>query len=323
MKEQTANNQANIFILPEPIQVTLQKWNDDTLPMVSVSCNTYNQDLYIRDAIEGFLKQKTNFRIEILIHDDASTDKTADIIREYEGKYPELIKPTYQIENQYSQKGGSKNRVPRRPPRGKYYALCEGDDYWTDPFKLQKQVDFMEKNPDYSLCFHNAMVIYEQDKRKPHIFTKLTKSEYSIDDVIIMDWFIPTQSIIFRTELYDSPKWSNYVFGADYAFLLRLASKGKFKAFDEPMSVYRKHAGGISANLPANYTSLKKIETLSFFNYHSQFQYNSIIQEKIRAINSSLYLNALSSRPLFSRIFSLDYILEKIRTRNFLNTNAL
>ena len=120
--------------------------------MVSVICNTYNHGPYVRDALEGFVTQQTNFPFEVLVHDDASTDNTADIIREYEAKYPEIIKPIYQTENQYSQKV----RIDRtfQIPRitGKYVAVCEGDDYWTDPMKLQKQVDFLESHPDYSLC---------------------------------------------------------------------------------------------------------------------------------------------------------------------------
>ena len=112
--------------------------------LVSICCITYNHEKYIRDAIEGFLMQKTDFPFEVLIHDDASTDGTADIIREYETKYPDIIKPIYQTENQYSK--GIKISATYNYPRakGKYIALCEGDDYWIDPYKLQKQVDFLE-----------------------------------------------------------------------------------------------------------------------------------------------------------------------------------
>ena len=113
-----------------------------TKPIVSICCITLHHEKYIRDAIEGFLMQKTSFPIEILIHDDASTDDTANIIREYEEKFPNIIKPIYQTENQYS-KGISISATYQFPRAlGKYIALCEGDDYWTDPLKLQKQVDF-------------------------------------------------------------------------------------------------------------------------------------------------------------------------------------
>ena len=124
---------------------------------VSISCITYNHEPYIIECIEGFLLQKTNFAYEILIHDDASKDKTASIIREYEAKYPDIIKPIYQSENQYSKHGGGMNikyNFPRA--RGKFIAMCEGDDYWTDPYKLQKQVDFLEANKDYVLSHTNG-----------------------------------------------------------------------------------------------------------------------------------------------------------------------
>lgn len=128
--------------------------------LLSICCLTYNHGGFIREALEGMLMQKTNFGIEILIHDDASTDDTADIIREFEAKHPEIIKPIYQTENQYS-KGirlmSGRFNFPRA--KGKYIAMCEGDDYWTDPLKLQKQVDFLEANPSYILSFHNAIKI--------------------------------------------------------------------------------------------------------------------------------------------------------------------
>ncbi len=122
-------------------------------PLVSISCITYNHEKYIKQCLDGFLMQKTNFDFEILIHDDASTDKTADIIREYEKKYPDKFRCIYQTENQYS-KGvrGIMARFNFPRAQGKYIALCEGDDYWTDPYKLQKQVDFLENNKEYVLC---------------------------------------------------------------------------------------------------------------------------------------------------------------------------
>lgn len=127
--------------------------------MVSICCIVYNHESYIRQCLDGFIMQKTNFVYEIVIHDDASTDKTAEIIREYEAKYPNIIKPIYQKENQYS-KGiqiSATYNLPRA--KGKYIALCEGDDYWTDPLKLQKQVDFLEINLEYSGCVHQATIL--------------------------------------------------------------------------------------------------------------------------------------------------------------------
>ena len=112
--------------------------------MVSICCITYNHAPFIRQCLDGFIMQKTDFAFEVLIHDDASTDGTEEIIREYEARYPEIIKPLYEVENQWikGRRGSKVFNFPRA--QGKYIALCEGDDYWTDPFKLQKQVDFGE-----------------------------------------------------------------------------------------------------------------------------------------------------------------------------------
>ena len=120
----------------------MQDWgvdNSDT-PLVSVRCITYNHEPYIAQALDGFLMQKTNFPFEVIVHDDAGPDKTADIIREYEAKFPKIIKPIYETENQYSKHDGSLGRIVDAACKGKYIALCEGDDYWIDENKLQVQV---------------------------------------------------------------------------------------------------------------------------------------------------------------------------------------
>ena len=122
---------------------------------VSINCITYNHQEYIEEAIQSFLMQKTDFKYEILIHDDASTDSTQDIIRKYQEMYPDIIKPYFQKENQLSKGVRRINyKFNHTKSKGKYIALCEGDDYWTDPYKLQKQVDFMEENQNCTLCAH-------------------------------------------------------------------------------------------------------------------------------------------------------------------------
>lgn len=129
---------------------------------VSICCITYNHEAYIAQAIDSFLMQKTNFKFEILIHDDASTDRTADIIREYENKYPDVIKPIYQTENQYI-KGISAFRTYLYPKaQGEYIAWCEGDDFWTDENKLQRQVDFLDQNTQYIACVHKYITVNEK-----------------------------------------------------------------------------------------------------------------------------------------------------------------
>jgi glycosyltransferase involved in cell wall biosynthesis len=215
--------------------------------MVSISCLTYNHEPYIREAIESFLNQKTTFPFEILIHDDASTDKTAEIIREYELKNPHLIKPIYQTENHYVKKYKTIVQVQRGRAKGKYYAMCEGDDYWTDPYKLQKQVDFLEANPKFSFCFHDACILNQGTGEKQKRI-----GDRKIDEIVdlkslILQKNIVTASLLFKNFLNwsDLPDWYFRVKAGDYALMILLAEKGLGKYIPDTMSVYRIHEGGV------------------------------------------------------------------------------
>ena len=131
--------------------------------IISIICLTYNHVPYIKQCLDGFLMQESTFPIEIIIHDDASTDGTQDILLEYQKKYPHLFHLILQAENQYS-KGVNiflDYLIPQI--KGKYIALCEGDDYWTDPYKLQKQISFLEKYPSYSICCHHIKLFNQQN----------------------------------------------------------------------------------------------------------------------------------------------------------------
>lgn len=134
-------------------------------PLVTVRCTVYNQEKFIARTIEGFVMQKATFPFEIVIHDDASTDNSARIIKEYEQKYPKRIRAIYETENQYSKGNNSLYNIMQAEMRGKYIAFCEGDDYWIDEYKLQKQIDFLESNPDYGMCFTDFDIWYENEQR--------------------------------------------------------------------------------------------------------------------------------------------------------------
>ena len=220
----------------------MQNWNGE-IPLVSVCCITYNHEPYIVQALNGFLMQKTSFPFEVLIHDDASTDRTADIIREYEKKFPKIIKPIYQKENQYS-KGNRAILVSFVYPRakGKYIALCEGDDYWIDENKLQMQVDFLENNPEYGMCYSKAKQ-YIQKKRK------FSRSMFGTDvrdfeDLLFNGNRVPTLTTVFRKDLLNSylkeiyPQDKGWLMG-DYPMWLYFAHESKVKFFDKVTSVYR------------------------------------------------------------------------------------
>ncbi len=237
--------------LKEPVTIIDQEWPVGTLPLVYIRTLTYMHENFIRECIEGILMQKTTFPVRVLIHDDASTDKTPEIVREYEMKYPNLIKAYFQTTNSYSQENIENRRRLMTPFNemciGKYCALCEGDDYWTDPLKLQKQVTFLENNPEYGLVHGDCHKFYDEDglwvyNVNKHKINKkvITTKEELFYAIINMDYTVFTATVIYRHELLglmdknskvfpmgDSPKW------------LVFSQHTRFKYMDEVFAVYR------------------------------------------------------------------------------------
>ena len=217
-----------------------------SIPLVSIHCTTYNHAPYIRQCLDSFLMQKTTFPIEVLIHDDASTDGTADIIKEYENKYPDIIKPIYQTENQYSK--GVKVSATFNYPRakGKYIAICEGDDYWTDPLKLQKQVDFLESHPDYVMCSHNFQYYYEDSKSFKNFYNINKDFFYDLEYYISRNlWVTQPLTLMFRRSALELEKYIKYQNAKDVTLCYHILKKGKGVLLNDLMGIYRVHAGGI------------------------------------------------------------------------------
>ena len=175
--------------------------------MVSVLCTAYNQEAYIARALEGFVTQKTDFAFEVLVNDDKSTDRTADIIREYAEKYPDIIRPFYQTENLYSQDIDIYQKVFFPNARGKYVAYCEGDDYWTDPEKLQIQVDFLESHPEYSACVHNTMLLCLDGAEPDRLLVdRDSDGEIEFENIIPgMGYAYHTSSLLGKREILADP----------------------------------------------------------------------------------------------------------------------
>ncbi|MGY6522403.1 MAG: glycosyltransferase [Mongoliitalea sp.] len=218
----------------------------DNKPLVSICCLTYNHSKYIRDCIDGFLMQETNFSFEIIVHDDASTDGTINIIKDYVFKHPGFFITIFQSENKFSKgiKPIYKYVFPKA--KGKYIALCEGDDYWTDPLKLQKQIDFIENNQNVSAVFHNAEMVSDGNFLSYHC--NYSSSQVIPDEKVIFrgGGLFPTASLLFRNFFKNNPSKGdhNYLSG-DRALIYQLLLIGKIYYLNEIMSVYRIHDQGI------------------------------------------------------------------------------
>jgi len=207
---------------------------------VSIICITYNHVEYIRRAIQSFIEQKTDFKFEIIIHDDCSTDGTIDIIKEYANLYPDIIHPIYEIENQYSQGRKVIQECTIPSAKGKYFALCEGDDYWIDNMKLQRQFDFMEAHPEYTLCVHNAIRVNDQDEFIRDWIVSSVDSDVSFDEVILGGGgFLPTNSIFAPMRMINHIPSYLKEKDIDYLWQIYLSSSNKVYCFKDQMSAYR------------------------------------------------------------------------------------
>jgi glucosyltransferase len=209
---------------------------------VSICVLTYNHENYIRQALDGILMQETNFGYEIVIHDDASTDNTQVIIKDYAEKHPNIFKPLLQTQNQRSRLGGGMNARFNYPrAMGKYIALCDGDDYWTDPYKLQKQVDFLEANEAYGLVFTDCDALIEINGELVQSIFKNEIYKFKIDflsHLIHPYFFAPCTWLIRKSCLREFKNLKNVTDGS-YLIMLDILYKHKVYMIDEPTAVYR------------------------------------------------------------------------------------
>lgn len=259
---------------------------------VTVICLTYNHEKYIRDALEGFVSQRTNFNFEVIVHDDASADNTPDIIREYEKKYPDIIKPIYQNENQFRLGVNIYYKFVLPISHGEFIAQCEGDDYWTDSLKLQEQYDYMVAHPNCSLVVHNTERIYMGSGRKKAFlsksFDKSGNCGFTAEEVIKDHMLFHTSAMFFRKEF--SLKNKDFMLNhAAYDYLLKclLATEGEVHYIPKIMSVYRMGTAGSWTQSTSessekyihhNEIAIKAMEDL---NEYRSYKYNDIIQQNI------------------------------------------
>lgn len=262
--------------------------------LISVVTITYSHDKYIVDTIEGILKQNYNGPIEFIIANDNSPDNTDIIIREYleNTVIPQNIEIKYTCHKE--NKGVISNfNWALMQSQGKYIAICEGDDYWIDSNKLKIQVDFLEKNQEYSMCFHNAIINYVDKKNKNHLYNKINESRNVSLEEIINNWSVPTASIVMRKKVIDNlPDWRNNIYSGDYTLILLCLNIGKLYFINEVMSVYNVSLKGssVSSQIKGNSTFVfnEHIKLLKYFNEYTNEVYISIIKKRIKSLNNEI-----------------------------------
>lgn len=308
---------------------------DDIL--VSVSMLAYNHEKYVAQAIESVLMQETNFKFEILIHEDASTDGTADIIREYEKKYPDIIKPIYQTENQYSKGNNQVGRIQIPRHTRKYVAVCECDDYWTDKHKLQKEVDFLENNPEYIAVCHNVRCVDENGIHKDELQIYPIEEAHDIDFdsfLTVWDrWMVVGQfvSLVYRNVWLDmSDEMKNEYFdcraNGDEKLSMLLVNLGKIRHMSEIMADHRRVIKGGSSwtartqnrNMFGHFYNSKKsisefVKKMFGRDLHSEKALDEIVCKAIlRAIKSRNKEDIEIAKEIFKDSSSKMYIVKKL-----------
>jgi glycosyltransferase involved in cell wall biosynthesis len=279
--------------------------------LVSVCCLTYNHAPFISECLDGILMQECNFEFEILINDDFSNDGTREIILEYQQKYPSIIKPIFQKDNLWS-KGyrGFNQKFNFTRAKGCYIALCEGDDYWTDPNKLQKQVNFLINNNDYALVFHNAIILNNDNLNYTSVFSKNQNRDYSQEE-LFENWTVPTASMVFRKKIVNHDTYLSISKEKDLIFgdnLIQISSFliGKVGCIIDNMSVYRIHDKGISKQLDKNSIKAMNRQTILFGKYFPELKkaVKKIIYNR-NYVHLKIAIKAYNINEIFFFIFQI------------------
>ena len=270
-------------------------------PLLSVVTITYNHGPYIAQCIESVLAQRTDFPIEFIIADDCSTDRTKDICIEYARKYPEIIRMISSPTNAGAVMNEQRAFIAAK---GKYIATCEGDDYWIRPDKLRKQIDFMDKNMDYSLCGTNGLILYDNGAGCPIYFNRIFESRDLLPNDIIGKWPFPTASIVIRANVRDNwPEWTSKIYSGDQTLILIALSKGRVYGLGELCVVYRKNENPYSASVMASKESKAYVPEnhkilYTYFNEHTNGRFATEIKPVINSLEHIIKFYRLQEKSL-------------------------
>lgn len=289
--------------------------------LLVVQCFTYNHENYIGKCLDGFVNQKTNFEFVVIVHDDASTDNTAQIVRDYADKYPNIIQPILEAENQYSKGSDIQVKIVNDVTRGyepKYIALCEGDDFWIDPYKLQKQFDFMEQHPDYSLC-HTDVLIYEDIKKKikgrkgwMYNFSNIYLEHEHQDlfnDIMSIKYVFQPLTFFIRYESYNKiqPNTVTFMMG-DMPLILDLSQKGKIKYLPVVTGIYNHHLGSATRNpYTRSQFDFSIVEMKIYYCKKYHYQISEKLIAEYRIYKENLERSGFKPRCLFPDLIQKTY----------------
>ena len=280
-------------------------------PLVAIHCLVYNHEPNLRECFEGFVMQQTNFPFVAIVHDDASTDGSAAIIREYEEKYPHIFKPIYEQENLYQKGGfGTINEVMNEAigaTGAKYVAMCEGDDYWTDSYKLQKQVDFMEANEDVGICYTD----YNRFEENSHTITKSMFEQQqsyrpiSYEQHLLKPGYLAPMTWLYRSDLMSYICKADVLTDGTYAYMLEFLYNSKVAYIPKVTAVYRSHAG--SASSPVGNKTLFRY-TIGVFRTQIHYTQKYSCSEELK--HKVLMRGYLSNLPIAIMAENEDFVSE-------------
>lgn len=298
-------------------------------PLVSVHMITYNHAPYIAEAIESVLMQKTNFAFELILGEDCSPDNTRQICQEYADKYPNIVKLLPADKNIGSVPNFMKTL---KACKAKYVAICDGDDYWTDPNKLQIQTDFLENNPDYVACFHDGFIVND-DTGEQFLAGKIESEglvDFENNFIIRGGGLVPTASFFFRNVLKDKyPDFLYNILPTDWAVHILLGYYGKMNYLKKPMCAYRRHAGNCWFTFEDNpdvfiKRSSSDVEVLKEFNEFTKGEFNEAVQKAVEKRYNAWFKKRYSTRVkdnwFLFKLFPRPYfhLFRKYFFKNFL-----
>jgi glycosyltransferase involved in cell wall biosynthesis len=279
-------------------------------PFIAIWMVSYNQEEFISQAIESVVMQNTNFDFKLYIGEDFSTDNTREICTALKIKHPEKIELFFNEKKIGATANGIQMYKKCYATNAKYIALCEGDDYWTDPLKLQKQVDFLEANTNYAGCFHNTLVKYENQTTKQHLFRDELKPFYTAEDSLSAYTLFHTSSFLFRKEALFFPEWFNQIVLGDICLFSIIAKSGKLGKVDGVMSVYRKHERGLTnTNFVIDNFFRHKIILLPYLNSFHDYKYNNSLNQNVTQLINDY--TSIKLRKLKEEITSSDNFLKE------------